>query len=112
MPSALVHSIFCLPSCAASFAWACPWPPFSLYLSHFPLLFTCVAACFTLLGSNLPYGANVAIVTVTGIAASLVIAVRFEHWIDRPAILLSRMVSQPRRRAVTPVVLAEAPDPA
>ena len=32
---------------------------FSLYLVHFPLLFTFVAACFTLLDSTLPYGASI-----------------------------------------------------
>ncbi|MEA2741154.1 MAG: hypothetical protein QOH05_4461 [Acetobacteraceae bacterium] len=37
---------------------------FSLYLIHFPILFTGVAACFTFLNSTLPYGAAVAAVSV------------------------------------------------
>lgn len=75
---------------------------FSLYLVHFPILFTCVAANFTLLDHFLPYGISVAIASLTGIAASLLVAIPFERWIDRPAIRLSRAVGQFRRRAVTP----------
>jgi peptidoglycan/LPS O-acetylase OafA/YrhL len=81
---------------------------FSLYLSHFPLLFTCVAACFTVLNGTLPYGTTVAIASIAGIASSVSLAVAFERWIDRPAIILSRMVSGPRKRVVRPVPVIEA----
>jgi peptidoglycan/LPS O-acetylase OafA/YrhL len=76
---------------------------FSLYLSHYPLLYTCSAACFLLL-SDLSFGAGVAAVTVVGIVLSLLIAVPFERWIDRPAIRLSRMVGGARRRAAAPMM--------
>jgi peptidoglycan/LPS O-acetylase OafA/YrhL len=75
---------------------------FSLYLVHFPILFTCVAANFTLLDQFLPYGISVTIASLTGIAASLLVAIPFERWIDRPAIRLSRAAGQFRRRVVTP----------
>jgi peptidoglycan/LPS O-acetylase OafA/YrhL len=81
---------------------------FSLYLSHFPLLFTCVAACFAVLDGTLPYGATVAIAGVAGITASLTLAVAFERWIDHPAIMLSRMVGGPQKRVVRPVPVIEA----
>jgi peptidoglycan/LPS O-acetylase OafA/YrhL len=71
---------------------------FSLYLSHYPLLYTCVAACF-ILPSDLSFAATVAAATVVGIVLSLAVALPFERWIDRPAIRLSRMVGVSRRRA-------------
>jgi peptidoglycan/LPS O-acetylase OafA/YrhL len=74
---------------------------FSLYLVHFPLLFTCVAAHFTVLDRFLPYGLSVTIASLTGIAISLLTAIPFERWIDRPAIRLSRTAGQFRRRVVT-----------
>jgi peptidoglycan/LPS O-acetylase OafA/YrhL len=83
---------------------------FSLYLVHFPILFTCVAANFTLLDRFLPYGISVAIASLTGIAASLLAAIPFERWIDRPAITLSRWAGRPHRRvdlSVTYVPVAD-----
>jgi peptidoglycan/LPS O-acetylase OafA/YrhL len=74
---------------------------FSLYLVHFPILFTCVAANFTLLDRFLPYGISVVIASLTGIAASLLVAVSFEGWIDRPAIRLGRAAGQFHRKVVT-----------
>jgi peptidoglycan/LPS O-acetylase OafA/YrhL len=85
---------------------------FSLYLTHYPLLYTCFAACFIVLEGSLPYGASVAIVSVVGIAASLAIAVLFERWIDRPAIMLSRLVGRSRRRTPTSGTLAAVSDTA
>jgi peptidoglycan/LPS O-acetylase OafA/YrhL len=80
---------------------------FSLYLFHYPLLFTCVAAYFTLL-HNLPYSVSAAAASAAGIAISLAVAVPFERWIDRPAIRLSRMAGLSRRRTVTSVLLVPA----
>jgi peptidoglycan/LPS O-acetylase OafA/YrhL len=70
---------------------------FSLYLTHYPLLFTCVAALFTVLHHTLPYASSIAIAIIAGIATSIAIAVPFERWIDRPSIVLSRS-----RRAAIP----------
>jgi len=80
---------------------------FSLYLLHLPFELTCVAACFTLLDSLLPYNAAVAVVSVAGIGASFALAALFERWIDRPSIKLSRMIGLPRERTVAAVSIAE-----
>lgn len=80
---------------------------FSLYLVHFPLAATCVSAGFTVLASTLPYGAAVTVTAVAGIAASLALAVLFERWIDRPAIMLSRMVGASRRHFVPHAAASE-----
>jgi len=63
---------------------------FSIYLLHFPILFTLGCAGFVPLAGALAYPAAVA-VTFAGFALAVLIAAAvFEHWIDRPAIRLSR----------------------
>jgi peptidoglycan/LPS O-acetylase OafA/YrhL len=66
---------------------------FSLYLIHFPLLFTVVCNCFVVLADLISYAAAITIVTIGGILLSVAIAVAFERLVDRPAIALSRKVS-------------------
>jgi peptidoglycan/LPS O-acetylase OafA/YrhL len=63
---------------------------FSLYLTHFPLLFTAVSAGFVVLAASLWYFSAVVAVTVVGCLLSLMLAVGFEGLIDQPAIGLSR----------------------
>ena len=58
---------------------------FSIYLLHFPILFTLVCLVFVTLPS-------VAFSFLLFIALTLFAAVPFERWIDRPAIALSRRV--------------------
>jgi peptidoglycan/LPS O-acetylase OafA/YrhL len=65
---------------------------FSLYLVHFPILFTVVCALFLVLQPVVPYGVAVAACCLAGMALSVVIAVLFERLVDRPAIALSRAV--------------------
>jgi peptidoglycan/LPS O-acetylase OafA/YrhL len=65
---------------------------FSLYLTHFPLLFTAVSAGFVVLAACLSYFSAVVAVTVVGCLLSLMLAVGFEALVDRPAIGLSRWV--------------------
>ena len=75
---------------------------FSIYLLHFPILFTLGCASFVALASTLPYSATVAI-TFAGFAlAVLLAAAAFEHWIDRPAIRLSRRLDGVRRGLRSP----------
>jgi peptidoglycan/LPS O-acetylase OafA/YrhL len=81
---------------------------FSLYLVHFPLLSTGVAASFAILAGTLPYAADVTLAGIAGIAASLALAVAFERWVDHPAIKLSRMIGTPRRPLVSPLPANEA----
>ena len=62
---------------------------FSLYLTHFPILFTVTSAIFVAAGGTL----TAAVLAVTlGLAASLVVAALFEKAADRPAIYLSRRI--------------------
>ncbi len=65
---------------------------FSLYLVHFPILFTVVCALFLALQPVVPYGVAVTTSCLAGMALSVVIAVLFERLVDRPAIALSRAV--------------------
>jgi hypothetical protein len=70
---------------------------FSLYLIHFPVLFTLVSALFLRLHTIMAYGAAVALCTLIGGAVSVSLAVLFEAWVDSPAILLSRAITAPRK---------------
>jgi peptidoglycan/LPS O-acetylase OafA/YrhL len=68
---------------------------FSLYLVHFPILFTLVCWLFLSLSTVLPYAVVVLLCGLIGGAVSLALAVLFERWIDRPAIRWSRAVRAP-----------------
>ena len=81
---------------------------FSLYLTHFPVLFTVTAAIYVVIAAYLPFGASLAVGGLTGIAVSLAIAALFERWIDRPAIALSRMVGIPGSRLTVPAQASTA----
>jgi peptidoglycan/LPS O-acetylase OafA/YrhL len=67
---------------------------FSIYLLHFPILFTLVSLTFTALPSIIA-------VFVLFLAITLLAAIAFERLIDRPAIALSRWVIDQRRNALT-----------
>jgi peptidoglycan/LPS O-acetylase OafA/YrhL len=69
---------------------------FSIYLLHFPILFTLCCVGFVPLSGVLPYPAAIA-VTFLGFALVVLIAAsRFERWVDRPAILLGRCLDSAR----------------
>ena len=72
---------------------------FSVYLLHFPILFTVVCATFIRLRHLLPQGASVAAAFALFLALTLLAAVLFERWIDRPAIALSRRAGGARWQA-------------
>jgi peptidoglycan/LPS O-acetylase OafA/YrhL len=63
---------------------------FSIYLLHFPILFT--VGCLILVNAStvVPHAASVATVFILFIGITLLAAMLFERWIDRPAIALSR----------------------
>ena len=63
---------------------------FSLYLIHFPILFTVVSAMFLYIHAELPYGAAIAACTAIGMSLTLMLAVLFQRLVDRRAIFLSR----------------------
>ncbi len=67
---------------------------FSIYLLHFPILFTVVCLAFTVLPS-LPV-AFALLLALTWFAA-----IAFQRWIDAPAVALSRRLGAQRRNAVT-----------
>ncbi len=58
---------------------------FSIYLLHFPILFTVVCLAFTLMPT-----ASTAAAFVLFLASTLLASIAFERWVDRPAIALSR----------------------
>lgn len=72
---------------------------FSVYLVHFPILFTLVCAAFASLSGVLPYAALVLAALALFLALTLIAASAFERWIDRPAIALSRRLPRASRPA-------------
>lgn len=66
---------------------------FSLYLVHFPILFTLTSALFVATQSW-PCGAVLSVGVGLGVTA--VLAVLFEHLVDAPATRLSRRLGMPR----------------
>ena len=67
---------------------------FSIYLLHFPILFTVICLAFTVLPS-------VTAAFVLFVALTLLAAAAFQRWIDAPAIALSHRLGTQRRNAVT-----------
>ncbi len=67
---------------------------FSIYLLHFPILFTLVSLAFTALPSIIA-------AFVLFLAVTLLAAIAFERLIDRPAIALSRRATDQRRKSFT-----------
>jgi peptidoglycan/LPS O-acetylase OafA/YrhL len=63
---------------------------FSIYLLHFPILFTLACLIFINLQTAMPHAVSVAIVFAAFIVITLLAALLFERWIDRPSIALSR----------------------
>jgi peptidoglycan/LPS O-acetylase OafA/YrhL len=64
---------------------------FSLYLIHFPILFTVVSAVFVRVRPGLGDGAAAGACAVAGIGLTLMLATLFQRWVDQPAIRLSRV---------------------
>jgi peptidoglycan/LPS O-acetylase OafA/YrhL len=69
---------------------------FSIYLLHFPILFTLGCAGFVVVAGVLAYPVAVAGSFVGFAAVVLIAASGFERWVDRPAIRLSRRLDRPR----------------
>lgn len=69
---------------------------FSIYLLHFPILFTLGCAGFVPLAGILAYPAAVAVTFIGFALVVLIAASGFEHWVDRPAIRLSRRLDGAR----------------
>jgi peptidoglycan/LPS O-acetylase OafA/YrhL len=69
---------------------------FSIYLLHFPILFTLGCAEFMALTGGLPYAPRVAITFFSFVVVVVIAASGFERWVDRPAISLSRRLEKPR----------------
>jgi peptidoglycan/LPS O-acetylase OafA/YrhL len=64
---------------------------FSIYLLHFPILFTMVCLTYTVVPS-------VSVAFVVFLAVTVVAAIGFERTVDRPAIALSRRLNPRQRR--------------
>jgi peptidoglycan/LPS O-acetylase OafA/YrhL len=67
---------------------------FGIYLTHFPILFTVVAASWTMLAARIPAWANGGLALILLLAATLLAASAFERCIDRPAIALGRRIAR------------------
>ncbi|MGI3775787.1 MAG: acyltransferase family protein [Janthinobacterium lividum] len=76
---------------------------FSLYLVHFPILFTVVSALFVQLSRFLPFGAAAAGASLVGVAITVPAAMGFRRWMDAPAVRLSRRVGARTRASVAAV---------
>jgi peptidoglycan/LPS O-acetylase OafA/YrhL len=74
---------------------------YSLYLVHFPILFTLGSALFVFLSSVTSYAAATALATIATSAMALLTARWFERYVDKPA------VSFARRLAVRPKIAEE-----
>jgi peptidoglycan/LPS O-acetylase OafA/YrhL len=72
---------------------------FSIYLLHFPILFTLVCAAFIPVRHVLPYAGAVGVAFALFLVLTLVAAMLFERWVDRPAIALSRRAGGVRWQA-------------
>ena len=72
---------------------------FSIYLLHFPILFTLVSVTFVAMAA-LPHALTAAIAIAAEITLTLAAAIIFERWIDRPATALSRRVGTALRRTL------------
>ncbi|WP_459618604.1 acyltransferase family protein [Bordetella sp. 2513F-2] len=83
---------------------------FSLYLVHFPILFTLGAATFVMLQPQAGYLPAAALTALVYGFATTVVAIVFARTVDRPAILLARRWVARRRTANAPAMEAgEAP---
>jgi peptidoglycan/LPS O-acetylase OafA/YrhL len=69
---------------------------FSIYLVHFPIMFTLVCAYFVAFWGVLPSAVLIASCGVVFVAVTLAVAIFFERWVDRPAIALARRFDPPR----------------
>ncbi|MGH8783407.1 acyltransferase family protein [Paraburkholderia sp.] len=66
---------------------------FSLYLVHFPLLFTGTFLVFKVLAAHLPYGVAMLIASAIMLPITLAVAHYFEKYVDRAAIGTSRGIA-------------------
>lgn len=67
---------------------------FSIYLLHFPILFTLACAAFIPLASVLPRTAAIGITFIGFAAVVLIAAIGFERFVDRRAVQLSHVIDR------------------
>ncbi|WP_297842548.1 acyltransferase [Pseudomonas sp.] len=72
---------------------------FSLYLVHFPILFTATFLLFKVLATHLSYGAAALSASAIALPITLFVAHYFEKYIDRGAISFSRRIEKVREPA-------------
>jgi peptidoglycan/LPS O-acetylase OafA/YrhL len=66
---------------------------FSIYLIHFPIMIALGSMYFIYVQFDTAAGLNMTITFIGGLVSTIGIAVFFERYVDRPAILLSRRIS-------------------
>lgn len=68
---------------------------FSLYLVHYPIIVTIGSIIFVSVAFNFDVTAAAVVSFCAGLTITIAMAVLFERYVDRPAILLSKRVSAP-----------------
>jgi peptidoglycan/LPS O-acetylase OafA/YrhL len=63
---------------------------FSIYLLHFPILFTFVSAAIIRLPSTMSTALRLGLAVMIGLGLTVILSILFERWVDRPATALSR----------------------
>jgi peptidoglycan/LPS O-acetylase OafA/YrhL len=72
---------------------------FSLYLIHFPIIFTVGFAVFNRLSPTFDYGVSVACAMVVSMTLSLMLAILFERYIDQNSVRFSRQFADYMNRS-------------
>jgi peptidoglycan/LPS O-acetylase OafA/YrhL len=67
---------------------------FSIYLLHFPILFTLACAAFIPLASVLPISAAIAVTFIGFAAVVFIAAIGFERFVDRRAVQFSHLIDR------------------
>lgn len=67
---------------------------FSLYLTHFPILFTVASAVMTIAARNLGYGWSIALSCAIAWPLTLFVASVYERFIDQPSVAFSRLAAE------------------
>lgn len=67
---------------------------FSIYLVHFPVLFTVTSASFLAIFPRTRYGLAIFLASAIGLGVTFVLTLAFQRWVDQPAINLSRQAAR------------------
>ncbi|HEY3539713.1 MAG TPA: acyltransferase [Trinickia sp.] len=75
---------------------------FSLYLTHFPILFTVASAVVTIAARHLGYGGSIALSCAIAWPLTFFVASVYERFIDQPSIAFSKLAAERRSTRSAP----------